>query len=345
MNQSMFIIRKGWIGIALILMGCGSSQDQGKKPVIKHPTPQPSVSPAHDLNTEVETGVSREEPVKASEPALLQLSDTGPFLFNYTDYTAKDAQAEGFKDARIFYPVQGPQAGPYPALTLSGGFTNTKESVEWLARHLASHGFVVAALTTKNPTSSDVNNWVDVQKGAVDYFYKIAGEPGHEAGTKINTAKVGIVGFSMGGLGVLKYAKTAADPRVKAVVSLCPYVPKEIKSERWPITAPSMILAGEIDKVVILDGLTSQQFYQAIDAPSKAIYEVKNMPHSAINDSSLGFRPFVVKYTTAWVKAYVEGDTRYLTQITGSGLEADSKQGWIFYSDQKTNDQTASLPR
>src|SRR5690606_20431916 len=48
----------------------------------------------------------------------------------------------GYASARVSYPCGLPNAS-YAATTLTGGFTNTKEDMYWLADHLTSHGYIV----------------------------------------------------------------------------------------------------------------------------------------------------------------------------------------------------------
>lgn len=55
----------------------------------------------------------------------------------------------GYGSARVFYPCETAD-GPFAATTLTGGFTNTKEQMYWLAEHLVTHGYIVIAITPTN---------------------------------------------------------------------------------------------------------------------------------------------------------------------------------------------------
>src|SRR5690606_22319785 len=60
-----------------------------------------------------------------------------------------------YSSARVSYPCN--LSGTAPATTLTGGFTNTKEDMYWLANHLSSHGFIVITITPNNILGTPLN--------------------------------------------------------------------------------------------------------------------------------------------------------------------------------------------
>jgi predicted dienelactone hydrolase len=71
-------------------------------------------------------------------------------------YDVKSSQdnltSDQYESAVIFYPTSEERA-PYPATTICCGFAGYKERVEWLARCIASHGFIVIVFTLVNVIS------------------------------------------------------------------------------------------------------------------------------------------------------------------------------------------------
>ena len=86
------------------------------------------------------------DPVDPNDPTAQDL--TNPGSYEICSYDA-ELDNEGYASARMSYPCDL-SGGPLPATTLTGGFTNTKEQMYWLADHLTSHGYVVLTMTPNN---------------------------------------------------------------------------------------------------------------------------------------------------------------------------------------------------
>src|SRR6185369_13262736 len=69
--------------------------------------------------------------------------DAGPFAVAVTRYDWVDAARNNRPvPVKIYAPEKG--AGPFPVIVFSHGLGGSREAYEYLGRHWASHGYVVA---------------------------------------------------------------------------------------------------------------------------------------------------------------------------------------------------------
>ena len=127
-----------------------------------------------------------------------------------------------------------PDGGPYPLVLFSHGLAGYRLQSTFLMTHLASWGFVVAAVEHpyRNLTAAfgDLGSLVagfgstdapDVEQlvAAIDQVEVAASQPtGPLAGLTVETTDVGAVGHSAGGFAV--YGAAAVDPRIVTYVAL-----------------------------------------------------------------------------------------------------------------------------
>ncbi len=113
--------------------------------------------------------------------------------------------------------------GPYPVVILSPGFALSTSSYAWLAEHLASHGFVVAApqhAETLDPNRlwrATVDRPRDVT-ATIDFLTDATNLDGRLAGLA-DTDRVAVVGHSYGGYTALAAAGARLD--TQALRSAC----------------------------------------------------------------------------------------------------------------------------
>ncbi len=102
--------------------------------------------------------------------------------------------------------------GKYPLVVMSHGYTGYRHLMYYLGEHLASHGYVVAAIDHTGSTNEDIDfakapyagfpgtlfNRSRDQQVTLDKLFE------HDTfGQHINKDKAGLVGYSMGGYGLL----------------------------------------------------------------------------------------------------------------------------------------------
>jgi len=74
-------------------------------------------------------------------------ASSGPFSVATT--AVSDLSTSGFGAADIYYPTDTSQ-GTFGGVAVAPGFTATRSSLAWLARRVASHGFVVININTNS---------------------------------------------------------------------------------------------------------------------------------------------------------------------------------------------------
>lgn len=100
--------------------------------------------------------------IQKPPPECRNPTEVGPYAAGFRNLMLDDPQREGKLDARMHYPAisAGEQAAvdsagaPYPLVILSHGFLMLPAVYDFLAAHLASHGFVV--LGTKHYDSAEL---------------------------------------------------------------------------------------------------------------------------------------------------------------------------------------------
>ncbi len=128
----------------------------------------------------------------APSRAAIDYAQPGPHSFTTTDITAGTAGAAAGK---LVVPND---AGPFPLLVASHGWSASADNQVGWAEHFASYGFVVAVPTFPNTLSPDAN--VDAQIiGAMIALYANPATASPAQG-KVDPSRVGLEGHSAGGL-------------------------------------------------------------------------------------------------------------------------------------------------
>lgn len=210
----------------------------------------------------------------------------------------------------VAFKVQGiavrnaPQvAGSFPLVILSHGYGGASAGMSWLGENLASKGYVVVTIRHKDPEFGDPAGFSGpLYRRPTDIAFvarearRLAGEgaPGLAAADPRRTV---LIGYSMGGYGVLTCAGAALDPKgaallvpgglmapfttggakaadlavpdVKAVVAIAP---AGISFNAWGggglsgVTAPLLVIGGDRDRTVGFEGGVRPVFDRAIHA-------------------------------------------------------------------------------
>jgi predicted dienelactone hydrolase len=192
--------------------------------------------------------------------------------------------------------------GPYPLVIVSHGYSNATATMTWLTENLASKGYVVAAIRHDDPSITDPQGFPEpLLRRPLDIAF-VAAELRRDLAREhlIDPDRVSLVGYSMGGYGVLTAAGATLDPKgppislvpggllspyvrggtaqssiavsgVRAVVALAPAGGGQLAA--WgaqglqALTAPMLLIAGDEDHTV--DYLTGAHaiFELATNAP------------------------------------------------------------------------------
>jgi predicted dienelactone hydrolase len=163
-------------------------------------------------------------------------------------------------DASLWYPAAADTA-PYPLLVYSHGFSATRHGGAYLARHLASLGFVVVAMdfplthfgAPGGPQARDVVNQPGDVSFVIDRLLAFADTPGHALEGRVDPDRIGAFGLSLGGLTteLVAFHPRWRDPRIGAALSIAG--PSYLMTPVFFQTAPELpflMLAGDIDALV-----------------------------------------------------------------------------------------------
>jgi predicted dienelactone hydrolase len=113
-----------------------------------------------------------------------------------------------------------PPAGQaFPLVVISHGMSNDVAALTWLTENLASKGYVVAAIRHNDPPITDRSKFpLVVLRRPLDVAY-VARSLQHTLGAEhlIDAGRTALIGYSMGGYGVLTAAGAVLDPDGPAV--------------------------------------------------------------------------------------------------------------------------------
>jgi predicted dienelactone hydrolase len=222
------------------------------------------------------TFTKRPEPLDESLESAGRLQN-GPYAVSSFDVTLEDStrpsQPHGeFEGAdsrtlktRIWYPSDllregRPASEPLPLLIYSHGFMSMRTGGAYMAEHMASKGYVVAAMDypLTNYDAPDEPYVVDVvnQPGDITFLLDQLTSWHSDAGNlfegAIDESRIGLFGLSLGGMTTTMTAfhPRLHDPRVDAAVSIAG--PSFTFTERFysQRRMPYMMIASEIDALV-----------------------------------------------------------------------------------------------
>ena len=236
---------------------------------------------------------------RGPEPTSTSIAANGTFAF--TSFTVSNAATPGFGAATIYHPT-GTAGLTFAGVAIVPGFTGRQSAVAWLGPRLASHGFVVITIDTNSLLDGPPARG-DQLLAALNYLTTSSAAKG-----LVDPNRLAVMGHSMGGGGALEAAKDR--PSLKATVGLSPW-----NTDRtWPeITTPSLIIGAERDTTAPV-GTHARAFYSGMTTvPEKEYVELDEANHSAVTVAN----PTVSANAIAWLKRFVDLDTRYSPFVCG----------------------------
>lgn len=211
--------------------------------------------------------------------------------------------------------------GPYPLVVISHGYPGNRLLMSHLGENLASKGYVVASIDHTDSTYADAKAFAStLYNRALDQHFVIdemarvgAAGSGHPLAGKVDASRTVVIGYSMGGYGVVNlvgggYRREAAsfpgappnqllldraagtpayeasrDPRVKAAVAIGPW---GMHVGYWDaaglagITVPMLFVAGSVDSVSGYEKGTRAIFERAVHS-SRYLLTFQGANHNA----------------------------------------------------------------
>jgi predicted dienelactone hydrolase len=230
--------------------------------------------------------------------------------------TGEDGKDVPFTTPGIAFPDARPAAGAFPLVILAHGYGGTPAAMTWLAENLASKGYVVVAPHFRDPPYIDAHGLVGpLTRRPLDIAFVAAWAQGRARAKQgplasADPARTVLIGYSMGGYGVLTAAGGTLSPALGPMThgALSPYVAGAPQAgalkvadvvavvaispaglfgaaETWgptglaAITAPTLMIVGGQDHLVGYDPGVKTLWDQEIHAP-RYLLTFENGGHS-----------------------------------------------------------------
>ena len=222
---------------------------------------------------------------------------TGPFEVD--DYDISSFAADGFGGADVYYPSDAGSA-TFGGIAISPGYTASRSTVTWLGPRIASQGFVVIVIDTNSRYDQPASRG-DQLLAALDQLVNDS-----DVSHLVDPNRLAVMGHSMGGGGSLEAADDR--PSLRAIVPLQGWNSDKTWSQ---VQVPALLIGGENDSVAP-DSSHSQRFYDSLGG-EKVYLQLNNASHFASNSPNTT----IASYSIAWLKRWVDEDTRYSQFVCG----------------------------
>lgn len=246
------------------------------------------------------------------------------FLFAFTgcgplSVCTADTTVANTSSATLYYPCT--IKAPLPATTLTSGYGAYHHVLWWLARNIASNGFVVLGMTPLDRYGMN-SEWRDVHLSGIDKLKSLNSESGLLKG-KIAIDKLQVCGHSKGGGGALMAADILGS-ELKSTIAMCPW--REEFNSLSGIRAPTLIQSGKRD-IYARHEMTLSEFNLLPKGIGKAYFEYTSASHFSWGVIGSGrLHPILSADIVAWMKYYLEGDISQ--QINLASVAGKSMNLW-----------------
>lgn len=224
----------------------------------------------------------------------------GPF--SYSQFTV--SRPSGYGAGTVYYPTNA--GGTVAAIAIVPGYTARQSSINWWGPRLASHGFVVITIDT-NSTLDQPSSRSSQQMAALRQVVALNGTSSSPIYGKVDTSRLGVMGWSMGGGGSL----ISARDNPSSIKAAAPQAPWNTSSYFGSMTVPTLIFACENDLIAPVSSHASPM-YNSMSRNPRQFIEIRNGSHSCANSGN-GDQALIGKRGVAWMKRYMDNDTRYTT--------------------------------
>lgn len=220
----------------------------------------------------------------------------------------------GFGGGTIHYPTG--TTGTMGAVVVIPGFVSAESSIDWWGPKLASYGFVVMTIDTNSGFDQPPSRARQIN-AALDYLIDESNSGSSPISGMIDTDRLGVIGWSMGGGGTLR---VAAEGRLSAAIPLAPWDTSSLQFR--DIQTPTMIFACGADLIAPV-AIHASPFYNAIpDSTPKAFVQIGLGTHYCGNGGTL-YNDLLGRLGVSWMKVHIDKDARYNQFICGPRHESD----------------------
>lgn len=236
-------------------------------------------------------------------------ANSGPYR---TSTSRVSSLVSGFGGGTIHYPTG--TSGTMAAIVVIPGFVSAESSIDWWGPKLASHGFVVMTIDTNSGFDQPASRARQINN-ALDYLVSQNTTRRSPVNGMIDTDRLGVIGWSMGGGGTLR---VASQGRIKAAIPLAPWDTARASS----VQAPTLIFACESDIIAPVRTHASPLYNQLPNGIDKAFVEIRNGTHYCANGGGLN-NNVLSRLGVSWMKRFLDEDTRYSQFLCGPNHTSD----------------------
>ncbi|WP_255830407.1 alpha/beta hydrolase family protein [Stutzerimonas zhaodongensis] len=249
---------------------------------------------------------------RGPNPTVASLqSRSGPFTvstFSVSGYL------RGFGNSTVHYPTNA--TGKMGAIAVIPGYLSYEDSIRWWGPRLASHGFVVITMNTNTIYDQPDSRATQLSR-ALDYVIEQSNSRSSPISGKVDSTRLGAIGWSMGGGGSLKLS---TERSLNAIIPQAPYYAGLNRFNT--INTPTMILACSADVVAPVASHASPFYNRIPDATPKAFLEIYGGSHFCAN-SGYPNEDLLGMYGISWMKRFIDFDSRYSQFLCGPNHAAD----------------------
>lgn len=220
----------------------------------------------------------------------------------------------GFGGGTIYYPTG--TTGTMGAVVVIPGFVSAESSIDWWGPKLASYGFVVMTIDTNTGFDQPPSRARQINN-ALDYLVSQNSRSSSPVRGMIDTNRLGVIGWSMGGGGTLR---VASEGRIKAAIPLAPWDTSSYYASR--AQAPTLIFACQADVIAPVFQHASP-FYNSLPSNiDKAFVEINGGSHFCANGGSI-YNDVLGRLGVSWMKLHLDEDNRYKQFLCGPNHTSD----------------------
>ncbi len=317
----------------------------------------------------------------SAQSAAPPLASPGPYQVGSRTMTFVDTARKGRElVTEIWYPAVVPEArqaeaaldsrglrdappdskgAPYPLILYSHGASTSRMELRYLMFHLASHGFVVAAMD--HADSDSPSQWaVDRPLDVLFVLDQLATKSKGDLAGMVDADHLGVAGYSRGAFTTIQLTGAQNDPTYH--VEWCgnnptvyPYVcPVSSQLKQWPpfadkrilaalpitgapgpvfgerglasATVPTLLLAGTADTAAPYEW-AAVFVYKYLGSKDRYLITFVNADHMFGYNASSRLSPLILHFATAFFGLYVQGKQDYAQYLTAKYVNSLEKVG------------------
>lgn len=234
----------------------------------------------------------------------------------------------------LYLPIG--KSGKLPVVIVIHGFGAKKKQMQPTAQLLASHGMLVLNYTAMDQTQPF--QWLDCLIAA---YHLLEGEnrrPESKIYNRVDFQRIGLLGHSMGGAGVLHVAAmekpNGLRGKIKTVVSMMPYhgttnaITDAVAGGKDKLgcdisATPNATLIISAEQDPTNEPIGGYEFYQTLKRNKRVFFSLKGTKHiDWMNKSGINSKNYSVAMPViaAWMLTYLCGETQYESYFKVGGL-------------------------